>query len=62
MVHEAVPPPDLPWFRVVRSDGSLANKDFYELQRVMLESEGITFLPGGTIAMETYQWSPGFQD
>ena len=53
-------PADLPWHRVVRSDGSLASKDFYEFQRVMLESEGVEFLPGGTIRMETYQWIPDF--
>lgn len=55
-------PSGLPWHRVIRSDGSLANKEFHELQRVMLESEGIPFLPDGTIAMKSYQWNPGFQD
>jgi methylated-DNA-protein-cysteine methyltransferase related protein len=35
--------PDLPWWRVVRADGSLAvGSD----QRARLEAEGVPFLPG----------------
>jgi alkylated DNA nucleotide flippase Atl1 len=33
--------PDLPWWRVVRADGSLAKGD---RQRVLLRAEGVTFL------------------
>ena len=32
--------PDLPWFRVVRADGSLAKG---ERQRALLEAEGVPF-------------------
>ncbi|HKP88515.1 MAG TPA: MGMT family protein [Thermoleophilaceae bacterium] len=35
--------PDLPWWRVVRADGSLAVGDD---QRARLEAEGVPFLPG----------------
>jgi methylated-DNA-protein-cysteine methyltransferase related protein len=35
--------PDLPWWRVVRADGSLA---VGEDQRARLEAEGVPFLPG----------------
>jgi alkylated DNA nucleotide flippase Atl1 len=35
--------PDLPWWRVVRADGSLAAG---ERQRERLEAEGVPFLPG----------------
>ena len=35
--------PDLPWWRVVRADGSLA---VGERQRALLEAEGVPFLPG----------------
>jgi methylated-DNA-protein-cysteine methyltransferase-like protein len=35
--------PDVPWWRVVRADGSLAAG---ETQRARLEAEGVTFRPG----------------
>jgi len=35
---------DVPWHRVVRADGSLAQG---ERQRALLEAEGVPFLPGG---------------
>ena len=35
--------PDVPWWRVVRSDGSLAAG---EPQRTRLEAEGVPFRPG----------------
>ena len=35
--------PDLPWWRVVRADGSLAAG---EKQRARLEAEGVPFRPG----------------
>jgi alkylated DNA nucleotide flippase Atl1 len=35
--------PDVPWWRVVRSDGSLAAG---EPQRARLEAEGVPFRPG----------------
>jgi methylated-DNA-protein-cysteine methyltransferase related protein len=35
--------PDLPWWRVVRADGSLA---VGERQRALLEAEGVPLLPG----------------
>jgi methylated-DNA-protein-cysteine methyltransferase-like protein len=38
-VHE----PDIPWWRVVRADGSLAAGDE---QRTRLEAEGVPFRPG----------------
>ena len=35
--------PDIPWWRVVRADGSLAAGDE---QRARLEAEGVPFQPG----------------
>jgi methylated-DNA-protein-cysteine methyltransferase related protein len=37
--------PDIPWWRVVRADGSLAAG---EQQRDRLEAEGVPFRPGAT--------------
>jgi methylated-DNA-protein-cysteine methyltransferase related protein len=37
--------PDLPWWRVVRADGSLAAG---EQQRLRLDAEGVPFRPGAT--------------
>src|SRR5256885_16386892 len=42
-VVSAVHAPDIPWWRVVRADGSLAAGDE---QRARLEAAGVPFLPG----------------
>ncbi|MDD3058962.1 MAG: methylated-DNA--[protein]-cysteine S-methyltransferase [Sphaerochaeta sp.] len=51
-------PEELPWHRVVRSDGSIAEREHDALQRVLLEAEGICFLQSGRIDMQQYQWKP----
>jgi len=51
-------PDELPWHRVVRSDGSIAEREHDALQRVLLEAEGIRFLRSGRIDMQQYQWKP----
>jgi methylated-DNA-protein-cysteine methyltransferase related protein len=40
--------PGLPWWRVVRADGSLAKG---ARQRERLEDEGVPFTPGGRVDM-----------
>jgi methylated-DNA-protein-cysteine methyltransferase related protein len=42
-VLKTVHAPDIPWWRVVRADGSLAAG---ETQRARLEAEGVPFRPG----------------
>jgi methylated-DNA-protein-cysteine methyltransferase related protein len=42
-ILKTVDAPDVPWWRVVRADGSLA---VGEKQRARLDAEGIPFLPG----------------
>ena len=49
-------PDELPWQRVVRSDGSIAGGEYARLRRDMLAAEGIGFLPDGRVDMEQYQW------
>ena len=41
--------PDVPWWRVVRADGSLAAG---EPQRARLEAEGVPFRPGATARVD----------
>lgn len=41
--------PDLPWWRVVRADGTLA---VGERQRVRLEHEDVPFLVGGKVRVD----------
>jgi methylated-DNA-protein-cysteine methyltransferase-like protein len=41
--------PDIPWWRVVRADGSLAAGDE---QRARLEAEGVPFRPGAAARVD----------
>ena len=49
-------PPELPWQRVVKQDGSIAAGGDPELRRRMLEDEGVTFLPDGRVDMAACRW------
>ena len=42
-------PDGLPWHRVIRADGSIAGGDFAPVRRMLLEREGIPFLPDGRV-------------
>ena len=49
-------PEPLPWFRVVRSDRTLAfepGSDAYSKQRGLLEKEGVQFVDGKVVAVAT---------
>ena len=50
----------LPWHRVINSKGgiSLGHGSGYELQKALLEKEGVTFGKGDTIDLKKYQWNP----
>ena len=49
---------DLPWHRVIRSDGSiaLARGEGRELQISLLRAEGVDVSPEGRVNMERYGW------
>ena len=50
----------LPWHRVINSKGgiSLGHGSGYELQKALLEKEGVTFGKGDIIDLKKYQWNP----
>ena len=45
-------PEQLPWHRVVTADGSIAGGDFAPVRRMLLEREGIPFLPDGRVDLK----------
>lgn len=51
----------LPWFRVINSKGeiSLPSGDGCELQKALLEGEGVEFNRHGQIDLARFQWQPG---
>jgi methylated-DNA-protein-cysteine methyltransferase-like protein len=56
-------PDDVPWHRVVNARGGMSTEDLADLppnlQRNLLESEGIEFREDGTLPMSRYRWTPG---
>ncbi len=53
----------VPWQRVINHYGGLSTYKVGsgELQRVLLEEEGISFRTDGTIDLNRYQWRPGLE-
>lgn len=51
---------DLPWHRVVNASGkiSLPRGRGYELQKALLESEGVFLSNEGCIDLKSYLWAP----
>ena len=45
-------PEHLPWHRVVMADGSIAGGGYAPLRRMLLEREGVPFLPDGRVDMK----------
>ena len=50
-------PDDLPWQRVVMSDGSIAGGGYSELRRAKLVAEGVPFTDDGRVDMRACRWS-----
>ncbi|MEW5796297.1 MAG: methylated-DNA--[protein]-cysteine S-methyltransferase [Candidatus Zixiibacteriota bacterium] len=50
----------LPWHRVINSQGKISLKpgQGYELQKKLLQKEGVKFGRGGQIDLKKYQWVP----
>lgn len=52
-------PDDLPWHRVVNAQGRVSPRGIdphVELQRALLQEEGVTFDPSGRIDLRRYGW------
>jgi methylated-DNA-protein-cysteine methyltransferase-like protein len=47
------PSDDLPWWRVVKADGTVAGGQYAEVRRGILEEEGVDFLMDGRVDMKT---------
>lgn len=54
---------DVPWHRIVNARGAITFSDSRgghdQIQRVMLEAEGVAFSPAGRIDMDRFAWDPG---
>lgn len=50
-------PEKLPYHRVVRADGSITGGAHAEIRKILLENEGVAFLPGGRVDMKAHRWS-----
>ena len=51
----------VPWHRVVNSKGEISQRSesgFEELQRILLESEGVVFDAKGRISLSRFRWRP----
>ncbi len=49
-------PDDLPWHRVVKADGAIAENGYSDIRRALLEAEGIPFLKDGRVNMPACRW------
>jgi methylated-DNA-protein-cysteine methyltransferase-like protein len=60
ILHSSSSKENLPWHRVINSKGCIAlkHKHGYELQRQLLEQEGVVFEEHGCIDLERYLWHP----
>jgi methylated-DNA-protein-cysteine methyltransferase-like protein len=60
ILHSSSEKDSLPWHRVINKQGKIALKpgSGYELQKSLLEEEGIVFGLRDQIDLKRYQWSP----
>lgn len=53
---------EVPWHRVINAKGEISQSPFRygddDLQRVLLEREGIQFSPKGKVSLQHYRWQP----
>ena len=49
---------DVPWHRVINSRGEISLRgEGHDLQRAMLEAEGVVFDPDGRVDLRTFGWT-----
>ncbi len=60
------PNSDIPWQRVINAQGMISQSPQRqggdELQRILLEQEGILFDVHGKVDLKRYRWSPGLHE
>jgi len=52
---------DVPWHRVINARGEISPRsagDSHELQRMLLEAEGVKFDARGRVELKRYRWKP----
>jgi methylated-DNA-protein-cysteine methyltransferase-like protein len=62
-LHNLQPQSDVPWHRVLNAKGEISERtagDSHELQRMLLEAEGVEFDLRGRMKLERYRWKPKF--
>ena len=58
-LHNLPSPSDVPWHRVINAKGEVSPRtsgDSHELQRMLLEAEGIEFSACGKLDLKLHQW------
>jgi methylated-DNA-protein-cysteine methyltransferase related protein len=59
VLHSSSERDGLPWHRLLRKDGSIAlpRGDGFELQRALLEKEGVEVSPDGRVDLARFGWA-----
>jgi methylated-DNA-protein-cysteine methyltransferase-like protein len=58
-LHDLPPRSNLPWHRVINAKGEISPRsagDSHELQRMLLEAEGVAFSLDGRVELKRYRW------
>ena len=57
-------PEGIPWHRVINSKGEISRRgdDSHELQRLLLEAEGVEFDVYGSVDLTIYRWRGTMND
>ncbi len=58
-LHDLPDGNDIPWHRVINARGEISPRsagDSHELQRMLLEAEGVEFDLAGRVALKRYRW------
>jgi methylated-DNA-protein-cysteine methyltransferase-like protein len=60
ILHSSSEKHELPWHRVVNRQGKIAlrSRGGYEIQKMLLEKEGIQFDPQDRIDLDRFLWNP----
>ena len=49
-------PDEVPWHRVINSQGKISQRDSAEIQRCLLEEEGVVFNERGKVDLKVFGW------